>query len=323
MIIRKYKKGDEKKILLLDRIVETHPWNRRNLKNWFWKYKGCNPFGKSMVWVAEEKNKIVATFAAIPMDFRLKKKIIKGACSIAMIVHPTYQNKGLIKFVADKLFNEVKDRKIKFIYGYPNYLAYEIHKIFFNYDDVSLQKLFLKKINSLKTFKNNYIVESISRFNVKIDRFLKKISSQKLLYLNRSSKFLNWRYLSRPDKKYYAFQFLSSKKIISGYVILKLYQDANVKRGHIIDLMYDSKGPEIFNQILNFSYNFFYKKGCKEITLWLQGDVSGEKILRKHSYTIQSKRPMICKFIDVNKKDKKIMIQKNWYFTMGDTLEIY
>ena len=74
MIIRKYKKGDEKKILLLDRIVETHPWNRRNLKNWFWKYKGCNPFGKSMVWVAEEKNKIVATFAAIPMDFRLKKK---------------------------------------------------------------------------------------------------------------------------------------------------------------------------------------------------------------------------------------------------------
>ena len=146
---------------------------------------------------------------------------------------------------------------------------------------------------------------------------------QKILYLNRSSKFLNWRYLSRPDAKYYAFQFLDSKKIISGYVILKVYNEANIKRGHIIDIMYNSKKLEIFNQILNFCNNFFYKKRCKEITLWLQGDELGKKILKKQNYSIQSKRPMICKFIDISKKDKKIMEQKNWYFVMGDTLEIY
>ena len=32
MIIREYKLGDEKGILKLDRILEEHPWNRRNLK---------------------------------------------------------------------------------------------------------------------------------------------------------------------------------------------------------------------------------------------------------------------------------------------------
>ena len=40
MIIREYKVGDEKDILKLDRFLEEHPWNRRNLKNWKWKYKG-------------------------------------------------------------------------------------------------------------------------------------------------------------------------------------------------------------------------------------------------------------------------------------------
>ena len=57
MKIRKYKNKDEIQILKLDRLVEEHPWNRRNLKNWYWKYKGKNPFGRSLVWVAEkEKN---------------------------------------------------------------------------------------------------------------------------------------------------------------------------------------------------------------------------------------------------------------------------
>ena len=41
----------------LDSLLETHPWNRRNKKNWFWKYKGSNPFGKSIVVVAENKKK--------------------------------------------------------------------------------------------------------------------------------------------------------------------------------------------------------------------------------------------------------------------------
>ena len=74
MKIRKYKKGDEKGILKLDRLVEEHPWNRRNLENWHWKYKGSNPFGKALVWVAENNNKIVATFSIIPLNYYINKK---------------------------------------------------------------------------------------------------------------------------------------------------------------------------------------------------------------------------------------------------------
>ena len=62
MQIRKYKKKDEIQILKLDRLVETHPWNRRNIKNWLWKYKGPNPAGKSLVWVAVNKKKFLLLF---------------------------------------------------------------------------------------------------------------------------------------------------------------------------------------------------------------------------------------------------------------------
>ena len=55
MKIRLYKKNDEKGIIKLDSLLEIHPWNRRNKENWFWKYKGSNPFGRSIVVVAEDK----------------------------------------------------------------------------------------------------------------------------------------------------------------------------------------------------------------------------------------------------------------------------
>ena len=76
----------------------------RNLKNWEWKYKGKNTFGKSIVFVATNNQKILATFSIIPLKYKIMGRIVNGSCSIAMIVHPKYQNKGLIKFVADKLF---------------------------------------------------------------------------------------------------------------------------------------------------------------------------------------------------------------------------
>ena len=204
MKIRKYKKGDEKGILKLDRLVEEHPWNRRNLENWHWKYKGSNPFGKALVWVAENNNKIVATFSIIPLNYYINKKTILGACSIAMIVHPNYQNKGLIKFVADKLFNDAKLNNIKFIYGYPNQNAYQIHKVFFSYKDISKQKLYHINLNkNLKiSLEDKIITNEVKRFVKKDNFFLKKLSNQRKICLKRTVDFLNWRYLDRPDSEY-------------------------------------------------------------------------------------------------------------------------
>lgn len=321
MKIRKYKKKDEIQILKLDRLVEDHPWNRRNLKNWFWKYKGKNPFGRSLVWVAEKEKKIVATFSVIPLEYILNQKKILGGCSIAMIVHPDYQNKGLIKFVADKLFQDAILKKINFIYGYPNEIAYQIHKKIFLYKDVSMQNLFYKKLNKKLIFKKirNFKIEKIYKFSKNFEEFLTRTKKQRKICLNRNIQFLKWRYLQRPDHRYSFFSFKDDNKICA-YVVLKIYKENKIKRGHIIDCFYDRK-ENIFSEIIKFSEEYFYKRKCNEITLWLQGDQNVKSKLMDSNYKITNKRPMICKFI--NKNLKKTLNGKDWFFTMGDTLEIY
>lgn len=322
MNIRKYKKKDEIQILKLDRLVEEHPWNRRNLKNWLWKYKGKNPSGRSLVWVAEKEKKIVATFSVIPLEYILNKKIVLGGCSIAMIVHPDYQNKGLIKFVADKLFENATLNKINFIYGYPNERAYQIHKKIFLYKDVSMQNLFSRKLNKKNIVNKikNFKIEKIYKFSKNFEEFLIRVKKQKKICLNRTTQFLKWRYLQRPDHKYSLFLFKNNNNKICGYVVLKIYKENKINRGHIIDCFYD-KNENIFSEIIQFSERYFYNRGCDEITLWLQGDLNAKSKLKYFKYKIINKRPMICKFL--NKNLKKTLNGKEWFFTMGDTLEIY
>ena len=68
---------------------------------------------------------------------------------------------------------------------------------------------------------------------------------------------------------------------------------------------------------------FFQKKNCHEVNLWLQGSVLFQKTLEDIGFFISGKRPMICRFNFDNENLEKNLIGKNWFFTMGDTLEIY
>ena len=119
-----------------------------------------------------------------------------------MIVHPDYQNKGLIKFVADKLFNDAALNRISFIYGYPNEKLTKYTNNFF------LTKIFQCKIISQKLDNkliinrtNSFTVEKANNFSKAFDS-LNNVKKQRKICLNRNINFLKWRYLQRPDYSY-------------------------------------------------------------------------------------------------------------------------
>jgi hypothetical protein len=114
MKIRPYNPGDEKQILEMDWLLFPDPWNKRNIDNWRWKYSGNNPAGKAIIYVMEHEGKIIVHFAVVPYRLRVFGEDVLGSHSIGSMVLPEYQGKGLIKFVADKQFEEVAKREIAF-----------------------------------------------------------------------------------------------------------------------------------------------------------------------------------------------------------------
>ena len=74
------------------------------------------------------------------------------------------------------------------------------------------------------------------------------------------------------------------------------------------------------------------ENNVNEVTLWMQGSPLFENILKEFRFQVGgvsgggwpgATRPMICRFNSQIEKYKPYLNEKNWYFTMGDTLEIY
>tara|TARA_B110000977_G_scaffold28001_1_gene35704 strand:- start:32628 stop:33638 length:1011 start_codon:yes stop_codon:yes gene_type:complete len=319
--IRKYIKGDELSILKLDRFVETHKWNRRNLKNWFWKYKGKNSSGKSKVYVCEYKKKIIATFATIPLEYIFNKKKVTFSNSIAMIVHPKYQDKGIIKYLGDKLLSDTQSSS-KLVFGYPNERSYRLHKIFFDYQDCFKQKLFELNVkrNQLKNDSNFISLKKINKFSSGHSKIFKKNIAKFKIQKIRDSSYLNWRYIDRPDIEYLCHNVYLKNKFL-GYVIFKLYQNEKNLYGHIIDFYLDTKSQSIYDETIMASTYFLTKLKVDYVSCWCNGDLLFAKSLKKINFKVVSSRPFICKIFD--KKYKKKITPKDWFFTMGDSLEVY
>lgn len=334
--IRPYKPGDEKGFQKLDRLIELHPYNRRNIDNWFWKFQGNNPAGSPMMIYAQNDDTIIGHFAAIPMNYWLNGERIVGSHSAAMMIDPKWQNKGLIKFVADKLIKEIEDRGIPFTYGYPNDNAYDLHIKLLGYEVVAAQRLFIYSMqnnhNELSlTHSNNFKWEKIEKFNQQVDKLWDKTKNNFNAIVIRNSKFLNWRYIDRPDIDYYSFGAYKDGSL-EGYCVLKLYQDEKILRGHFIDIYTDSRDRDCGIFLIENGLRFFRENNVNEVTLWMQGSPLFENILKEFRFQVGgvsgggwpgATRPMICRFNSQIEKYKPYLNEKNWYFTMGDTLEIY
>jgi hypothetical protein len=333
--IRKYRTGDEAGFQKLDKLVEEHRWNRRNLANWEWKFRGKNPAGKSLMMYADNDSDIVGHFAAIPMKYWIDGETVTCSHSAAMMIDPKWQNRGLIKFVADKLIQQLEHQKIPFTYGYPNDNAYELHIKLLGYEEVVQQQLLIKNIKlneELKTSVTGSLTwKNISKFGPETNELWEKSKNDYKVIVERKADFLNWRYLDRPDINYYAYGVFDGSRL-EGYCVLKLYQEGETLRGHFIDLFTSIDNKECGTILIRQGLKFFREMKANEVTLWMQGCSFMREMLHENGFREGgisgagwpgSTRPMVCRFNSDKKKFQTLLNEKDWYFTMGDTLEIF
>jgi len=334
--IRKYREGDEEGFQRLDNLVEEHPWNRRNLANWEWKFRGKNPAGKPLMIYADNDSEIVGHFAAIPMKYWIDGESVIGSHSVAMMIDPKWQNRGLIKYVSDKLIQQLEEQEISFTYGYPNDNAYELHIKLLGYEQIAQQKLYTKRISLNDDGKGDLDCgpltwKKILKFGDETNDLWEKSKNDYEVIVERKSDFLNWRYLERPDVPYYAYGAFNGN-MLEGYCVLKLYQEGQTLRGHFIDLFTSIDNRSCGSVLIRQGLQFFKEMKANEVTLWMQGCPFMRDLLHEHEFSEggisrggwpDSTRPMVCRFNIEKEKYQALLVEKDWYFTMGDTLEIF
>ncbi|QZY55545.1 GNAT family N-acetyltransferase [Crassaminicella profunda] len=211
IIIRQYKDEDKYQILdLLNRTFEKqqHLNIDRDIEWWEWKYEK-NIFGKPIIYVAEQDNKIIGVRPFWPWKLSIRGEEFNCFQPLDSAVDKEFRGKGLFSKLTKTAIKENKGN-IDLIFNFPNeqsigsylrlgwtfignlqwyvkankiFKCYELIKNYSGFESYHLDKDDLISEEKIKQVKNNF------NFNGKLKTL-------------KTEEFLSWRFLEHPKINY-------------------------------------------------------------------------------------------------------------------------
>ena len=356
--VRAYKKGDEDKIFDLSKAVypekklDKESW----MKFWKWMYTEC-PAGKASIWLADHDGKIAGQYPMIFANLKVGDNTVKVGQNIELMTHPDYRKQGMFLTLEKKALEEAAKKGTYITIGFPNAAAYPGHIKTgwfdigssdigfkpFNLEKMiksSSQKTFTKKLYTffgkaiVKLFyrekktkvADNIIISEITSFDDRIDELWKEISDKYEITTIRSKDFLNWRYIKTPDVKYTIY-IAEQNDNLQGYVVLRCFDENEVKIGYIYDIFTPKDRHEIAYSLIKKSMEFFKSKNADLALILMVADKDFCKLFKKKGFIfskfIQSgftEGGQFCAFSSHPNIPKSFLMKKeNWFIQLGDS----
>lgn len=184
-----------------------------------WSYKHIdNPFGKSLVLVAEEGGEILGVRAFMRWKWQKGIKTYSAFRAVDTATHPAHQGKGIFKKLTLRALEIGKDRGDHFVFNTPNSQSKPGY-LKMGWEEVDRLKIQLRPIDLLR-FKNcelKYHImgkkeESIGLFNTHLD----SQRETNRLFTPKNLDYLKWRYLNNPLQSYVVI--FDPEYFFAGYV---------------------------------------------------------------------------------------------------------
>jgi hypothetical protein len=310
-----------------------------------WNYNQC-PYGTAHCWLAkyEQSNTFIGTAALFPRVILVKGDPVYAAIAGDFAVDIQHRNLITALLLQKEIRAKIHDSKFKFIYGLPNKQAKGIF-LRLGYKNIGRSDHFIKLLKS--EYQNNKYIHSFMQFKIfaravdifiknfakekrykttlkysiitpeyfddKFDEFWKKISRHFTIIGERTSFFLNWRYIRSPEKKYKIFCILDEHKDIIGYIVYFLENNMC----HIVDMLFEPS-TEIISLLLAEFSRFIRMKEIGSISVHYLGNSILEKKLREFNFLlIKEERDIFISNPEI--ADNTVLFNKeNWHLFAGD-----
>ena len=316
-IIRDCMESDRKNLFdwrnLIDKRVITTDFFK-------WLYFD-NPFSPVDTWVADDGEKIVGQYTLQRQEYFYYGKKVTGSLAFDLATHPDYRYQGIFTKLGFHSLEEAGKRNIAFTLGYPwvNGIAIPGHKKvgWTLLGELKIYELKNLNVNGFKQV-NDFTIKEVNQFDDRYDSLALQHKDDASIMLNRTSGYLNWRYLYKKGYKYYCFEIVDTKNSLVGFFILKIYEDELTRILHIIDFILP-KNKEVYQKVLNYTILFASEQKANIITLIVNEKLEFFNFLKSNGFTSQERYfiPIVHvnnEFVDINKMNNI----HDYYFTMGD-----
>ena len=290
-----------------------YPWLGWSRPYIDWQYLQ-NPAGKAQNWVARADGKIVASYTAVPFEVWIDGKTQTGWRMQDLFTRPEFGGLG-IYHTFSRLAKEFTGRPVNPInFTFPNEKSHRgfIHT---GWQPIFRVPLWTAEVPKT-TSKANVKIEPLASFGAETDRIWKATAGNVRFAVNRSSKYLNWRYFQHPFAKYFPF------RVGDGLIlILKLYEREDKTRWtHICDAFHSDNNPHLLEAVVDHTLSFAQEHRTQNISGWSLPSKPFSETLKRRGFILQKELPRWV-VIQVNREElkKPSAEEKNWHVSMGDS----
>jgi len=324
--------------------------DRRSCEPEYYRWKiECNPVERGILHVADDAGDVVGMVSITPRPLYINGKLIDGAELGDCFISPAYQRQGMFYVLLNETRKEAIEKRLAFIYGTPNERAipgerkagYEVIPgtgLYSLVRPLNMEPVLRAKINSSVLakllgpwlhlgFKMLYRVESpqlekhgvrfslVSSFPEDIYKLWEKVSGNYDWIVERSKKYLDWRFTQNPDT--YSIMLARNSRETIGYIVTKIGHWRNLKVAYLADFLVDEKRPEVFTELVLRSLKDFQQVRVDMVAGWAVGKGIYYNVLRRFGFKRHKEVPIICYKTDLC---TKIMNQPGkWHFSMADS----
>lgn len=312
--IRRYRKGDEGGIVRLTKLV--FPNFYFNVRQWQWRHTN----GKSRIFVAlDDKNTIIGHWAYLERSFISRTKKYKSGLTLAAMIHPGWQGKGVFSRIAKILFDNARSEKIDFLYCFPNDISLPVH-LHYGFLYVKPYHIYKKKVTrGLRTERGIVFTEK---------KAYKQVNQQHISPLTvqldkNSQEYIEWRYFKKPGGRYLFYEMSKDGNTI-GYIVFKAYYRQDHKHIQLIDVSvtHNLSEDDFGDSIYDFWQFLANKNTATLLSTWQQNlEVVEDQMIGKYHFQREKDKifHLAIKGIRLNARSIKYLQARNWDIKMGDT----
>lgn len=291
-----------------------------------WEYFN-GPWGPADTILAVVSGKIVGQYSTLPYEAFYFGVKMKASLSFDTGTHPDYRRQGIFKTIGEHHFREQGKQKIHFSTGFPNENFWPGGKKFNWHGLCSIPLYVNNNISEIEMKKSSkYDIIEIEKFDDEFKGFSENFKDDIPIYLNRTQKYLNWRFVEKPSLEDPRHKYIYSKyKIYDktgemvSYIVTKKYQEEKNTFLHLIDFLAPNK-EDLYQIILSFLYEKAKSQKINIISLFLNRYHPFRDFLEVFGFKyVETNRVYIVR-VNNNVLDKEIIFEeKNHFFTMGDS----
>ncbi|MGY5851066.1 GNAT family N-acetyltransferase [Salegentibacter sp. F14] len=184
-----------------------------------WRYKHiANPFGESLVLVAEEEGEIIGVRAFMRWQWQKGEQVYSAFRAVDTATHPDHQGKGIFKKLTLKALEIGKERGDHFVFNTPNAQSKPGY-LKMGWEEVNKLKIQLRPLNLLQLKKKEFDYGISGNENIVkglLSSYFNELKAVNRLFTPKDMDYLKWRYLNNPLQNYLVI--FGKEYFIAGYV---------------------------------------------------------------------------------------------------------